>query len=448
MKAQLLFKEVVLRITMLLLITTIFAQEVSFQGLGYLFYDGVSLHGEAYGVSYDGSVVVGVSSSIYDGIEVREAFRWTENVGLQGLGALSGSDFFSFARGVSEDGSVIIGYSRSPSSIEWEAFRWKEGEGMIGLGDLVSFDIWSESTGVSADGSIVVGRSYTIINEGFRWENGQMQSITEEGATMCEAWGISGDGFTIVGNLANGGIQQGFRWTDSEGMIGLGAPEGGYSIAFGTSYDGSVIVGIRDSPEMGREAFRWTEANGMIGLGHFPEGDFSEAKDVSNDGSIIVGWANEPDDHYAFIWTENEGMRNLQRVLENNYGLNLEGWTLTSANAISGDGSTIVGTGINPNGYMEAWRTTLPVSLSVDDFLAIEVSLYPNPTTGIVNLQINGVVESVKVYDVTGKVTIASLSLGEGLGERIINLSHFSSGMYFVEVTVDGQTSRHKVIKK
>jgi hypothetical protein len=41
-------------------------------------------------------------------------------------------------------------------------------------------------------------------------------------------------------------------------------------------------------------------------------------------------------------------------------GLNLSGWTLETAAAITPDGQTIVGTGIGPQNLGEAWIVTIP----------------------------------------------------------------------------------------
>ncbi len=51
-------------------------------------------------------------------------------------------------------------------------------------------------------------------------------------------------------------------------------------------------------------------------------------------------------------------MRSLRDVLIAQ-GDDLTGWTLTSVNAISADGTTIVGQGFNPNGQSAAWLARL-----------------------------------------------------------------------------------------
>jgi probable HAF family extracellular repeat protein len=63
----------------------------------------------AYGVSADGSVVVGRS---YNAAGQWRAFRWTASGGMQDLGTLGGSE--SEAYGVSADGSVVVGGLKTP----------------------------------------------------------------------------------------------------------------------------------------------------------------------------------------------------------------------------------------------------------------------------------------------------------------------------------------------
>ena len=71
------------------------------------------------------------------------------------LGTLGGRE--SEAWGISADGSVVVGEAENPA---WQrrAFRWTAAGGMQHLGTLGGY--WSEATAVSADGSVVVGAAY------------------------------------------------------------------------------------------------------------------------------------------------------------------------------------------------------------------------------------------------------------------------------------------------
>jgi probable HAF family extracellular repeat protein len=101
-----------------------YVSAASFQGLGDL--PGGSFYSKAYGVSANGSVVVGGATSASGA----EAFRWTSGGGMVGLGDLPGGNFMSSAFDVSADGSVVVGHSNSASG--YEAFRWTSGGGRHG----------------------------------------------------------------------------------------------------------------------------------------------------------------------------------------------------------------------------------------------------------------------------------------------------------------------------
>ncbi len=72
---------------------------------------------------------------------------------FQGLGG-----FGSVAQAVSADGSVVVG--TGASAFGTEAFRWTADDGMVGLGDLPGGGFFSAASGMSADGSTVVGNSF------------------------------------------------------------------------------------------------------------------------------------------------------------------------------------------------------------------------------------------------------------------------------------------------
>ena len=134
------------------------------------------------------------------------------------------------------------------------------------------------------------------------------------------------------------------------------------------SDDGSTIVGVSWSRGDGRdEAYRWTEAEGLLGLGHLQaDVPLSTASGVTADGSIVVGWSHVDTPIYAgreaIIWDEDHGMRDLQQVLIDEYGLGdeLAGWTLRSVDGISGDGRVIGGSATNPDGQDRSWYGVIP----------------------------------------------------------------------------------------
>lgn len=336
------------------------ASSTSFRGLGVL-PGGSSHYSIARDVSADGAVVVGSSRSA-NGME---AFRWTADTGMVGLGSLNGDYFYSVASGVSANGVAIVGGSLSPLSGErTEAFRWTEATGMVGLGDLPGGEYSGSASAVSEDGSVVAGTSTSVVSpswgEAFRWtEETGLVGLGDLGEPVTHASvpsGISGTGTIVVGWAFSLNGREAFRWTEPEGMVGMGdLPAGIFdSQARDISADGSVIVGLAHNP--GTTSFLWTAVAGMIDLGRPAGGNYSQASGVSADGRVVVGDAGVAGERVPMIWDGIHGMRNLIDVLvELGLGPQIEGWDLEEARAVSADGLTVVGWGYNPDGNEEAW---------------------------------------------------------------------------------------------
>jgi probable HAF family extracellular repeat protein len=303
-----------------------------------------------------------------------QAYRWSSAAGLQALGDLSGGNFLSEAYAVSADGSVVVGYSNSQYGDE--AFRWTVGGGITGLGDfstggLDTFE--SRAYGVSADGSVVVGYGNygAFAPTAFRWTGGVMSQLGLIGSGsdfLAPQFGraVSADGTVVVGQGQNNSPSnyQAYRWTTAGTGVKLGDLPGAAvtSQAFGVSSDGSVVVGI-GQPAVGREAFRWTNADGLVPLGNLGS-NYSEAHAVSANGSVIVGngytSVSAPYTE-AFIWMPQSGMLNLRTYLMSQGVSGLDNWILTSADAITPDGRTIVGHALSPDiTKSAAWIVTIP----------------------------------------------------------------------------------------
>ncbi|HEB1525728.1 TPA: hypothetical protein RY434_003814 [Escherichia albertii] len=168
--------------------------------------DGTSI---AYGVSGDGKVVVGVSSS-YNG-DPEKAFIWyddTHEIKMLGNGTLrTNGDGYSRAYAISDDGSTVIGSAETDSG-ESNAFIWHQGDQKLtGLGTLRDDNKgYSYGSGVSKDGTTAVGVS--INNDGkvrgFIWHSGD-KKMTDLGSLTgksgeSRAYAISGDGTVVVGS--------------------------------------------------------------------------------------------------------------------------------------------------------------------------------------------------------------------------------------------------------
>jgi len=241
-------------------------------------------------------------------------------------------------------------------------------------------------SGVSADGSTVVGSAYvcsdgstTCTNTGkteaYRWTvangyqllgdlNGSFGSSPS--ATGSAAFAASSDGSLVVGDAPQGSNSFGaFRWTASQGMeplpqppmnqafavsadgkmivgqFGWFNPTTGQSgtfgntepasgaTALGVSADGQIVVGVA-----GGTAFRWTQAGRLQDINPV-SGQASDADAISEDGTVIVGEFQLPSGPYhAFRWTASTGMVDIGTL----------GGPGSRALAVSHDGSVIVGT--------------------------------------------------------------------------------------------------------
>lgn len=297
-------------------------RETGMQSLGVLGGNGESF---ALDVSADGSVVVGFAGSENanrGGRGRMRAFRWTQATGMQDLGVFPGSKYPDFKQsygyGVSADGITVAGYAPGPENAEAErAFRWTRAASMRALGALNQDKIsrnrvmmaWSHAFAISADGQVVVGEAWDDTGRSstpaFRWsETTGMKKLTRFSG---EGRGISADGRVVVGGAYSapagepGNVKRAFRWTEAEGEQTLGVIRGGepWSIAYGVSTDGQVVVGhaMDGAADNINRASRWTRASGLQTVedwlranGVSVPADITKVAYATNrDGTVVVG---------------------------------------------------------------------------------------------------------------------------------------------------------------
>ena len=339
--------------------------------------------GSALGMNSWAQPMVGAAVDADGNIVAAMAYSDLDITGPVLIGPYPGSNpldgFYSQAYGVSDAGTVVgLAYDPSLNPI---AFRWTAQDGMTRLA-VNRPTAYSRANGISANGSTIFGWNDQL--DGYRrgviWIDGK--------PTEPHNFGINGDSF--------------------------GSPPGE---ALATDPDGSVVVGQGYWDELYQsEAWRWTSATDAEPIGivfppsapnavqqtlatlQAPTGPFADARyrpygfffppssyalGVSNDGNTIVGNTSDGYTTAAFIWTPADGMRLLSDFAAENQIAIPDGFYLYSANAITPDGQTIGGLGIDPSG------TTI-VSWIMD--------LHPAPTHDSV-VQAQGTVTSNDLAD-------------------------------------------------
>ncbi len=92
----------------------------------------------------------------------------------------------------------------------------------------------------------------------------------------------------------------------------------------------------------------------------------------------------------------------------------------------------------------------MPTALAVNEFsssLNPKVTIYPNPTNGVFNMDFKNDVKSIRVVDILGKVVYSEKIASESVDTtKRIDLSNLNNGLYIVSVTNDNGTSNYKVI--
>ncbi|PYN96566.1 MAG: hypothetical protein DMD91_21045 [Candidatus Rokuibacteriota bacterium] len=182
------------------------------------------------------------------------------------------------------------------------------------LTGLADFGTNFEATSVSADGAVIIGKYFLDsldprcavfggCTRAFIWTAATgAQDLGLLDSREAEAHGLSADGSLIVGEASSRtAFRRSFIRTPTTGMQDIGTPivpnepDFSTSRAFGISATGSVIVGesvpIQTSPQPNLipRAFRFTPSGGFEFLTTLPNEIQSRANAVSADGTVIVG---------------------------------------------------------------------------------------------------------------------------------------------------------------
>ncbi len=79
--------------------------------------------------------------------------------------------------------------------------------------------------------------------------------------------------------------------------------------------------------------------------------------------------------------------------------------------------------------------------LGIEDNAFINFAIYPIPTQGVLNIESQRPIETVKIYNLQGQLIKED-------SNRSVDVSQLTTGLYFVHVIVDGKTVTKKFIKE
>ncbi len=379
------------------------------------------------------------------------------------------------ATAISADGTVIAGNTNG-----YEAFRWTADTGIVPLG-MSSYAVLGMGAGapdISADGTRISSTIHTAdslyVTQGL-WTLGSgwqetMPPTLPDGGTMDSAygsaWGVSGDGETVVGLYwrpgQSDGLAHGSSWTAAGGLVDLGSA-GHDSRANGANHDGSVIVGWAANPGFGNwipcvweggtltlldsgdgfaQANCVNPAGDIIGGSYYSDPDYLAVAalwhrnganwdlqilgalpgtasnngnvfvhDMTPDGSVAVGFnAFSFSTATGFIWTEETGMVDVADYLADNGIVVDPMFHLADVTGISDDGKTICGIGqhlVWPYNY-GSFIIRIEDETAAPEFggSGLAVSALDNPSHGPTTLALSlprtGDAE-LAIFDVTGR---------------------------------------------
>ena len=75
----------------------------------------------------------------------------------------------------------------------------------------------------------------------------------------------------------------------------------------------------------------------------------------------------------------------------------------------------------------------------------VAISLYPNPTSSMVNIKAENTIKSTELYDVQGRLIQINK---EDSNEVVLDISSYNSGIYFIKVTTDVGSQIKKIVKE
>jgi len=273
-------------------------------------------------------------------------------------------------------------------------------------------------TGIAVNDLWVIKTNETGLPE---WE----QTITGNGADYADAVKQTADGGYII---------SGYSWStdiinnQGEGDALLVKLNSAGNVEWIKGYGGSfyeLFTSVEQMPDGGYMCLGWSD---------------SSDGDVSQNSGLGDYWLVRVDSEGNLLWEKSFGGSQYDES-HSGFSMTADGGFILSGASQSNDGDVP-----GNHGDYDIWLVKLsPEAMGINE-QENQMILYPNPTSGIINIQSKEKINSVSVYNVVGqKVEFKSLNNENSS----IDISNLPEGIYFIELNLNNKTSkRYKVIRK
>lgn len=203
------------------------------------------------------------------------------------------------------------------------------------------------------------------------------------------------------------------------------------------------------------EPYIWSEETGVMRLGILEntpakDGYYGYVSSISNDGSMAFGtfqttmpgieiWG------VPFIWTKEDGMRDLNDWITEKYNTDLEGYRIYGVSDLSDNGQYLLCYIRKDYDFgacvidLNAEGTDISLGETAADN---SVRIYPNPVSDMIHIDLNSA-ENVKIslYGLTGNVVKTAAESGT---TATMNVTDVPEGMYILVV----DNGKNKTVRK
>jgi len=160
-----------------------------------------------------------------------------------------------------------------------------------------------------------------------------------------------------------------------------------------------------------------------------------------DNAGLTVNFANTSSNAVSYTWDFGDPLSDLDFSTDPN-----PSYTYTDLGTFN-----VVLTAVGTCADVNVKEEQLNLSVVIADFTGINaVSLYPNPATDLITVNIiaNENFESIlTVRDITGRIVIPQINVNISKGSNIttLNTSSFNSGLYFISITNGAEEVMHKI---